>query len=64
MFVGDDLTDEFGFETVNALGGVSVKVGRGATTAAVRVRDVQSVWDWLARGSALPDGIPARNGSR
>jgi trehalose 6-phosphate phosphatase len=64
VFVGDDVTDEFGFETVNALGGVSVKVGAGATDAAVRVRDVRSVWDWLAHGGALPDGRPVRRRSR
>jgi trehalose 6-phosphate phosphatase len=63
VFVGDDLTDEFGFETVNALGGVSVKVGAGATAAALRVRDVRAVWHWLARGGALPDGAPARQRS-
>ena len=62
VFVGDDLTDEYGFETVNDLGGVSVKVGRGATAAALRVRDVRSVWEWLARGGALPNGtaMPVR----
>src|SRR6185312_16331734 len=64
VFVGDDLTDEYGFETVNALGGVSVKVGRGATTAAMRVRDVRSVWDWIARGGALPPGSPTRRRAR
>jgi trehalose 6-phosphate phosphatase len=64
VFVGDDMTDEFGFDTVNALGGVSVKVGTGATVAAMRVRDVRSVWDWLARGGALPDGSATRKRSR
>ena len=64
VFVGDDVTDEFGFETVNALGGVSVKVGSGATVAGMRVRDVRSVWDWLARGGALPDGAATRRRSR
>ncbi|MGH7653174.1 MAG: trehalose-phosphatase, partial [Gemmatimonadaceae bacterium] len=60
VFVGDDLTDEFGFETVNALGGVSVKVGAGPTAATMRVRDVRSVWEWLERGGALPDGTATR----
>jgi len=64
VFVGDDLTDEYGFETVNALGGVSVKVGRGATAAVMRVRDVRSVWDWLARGGALPSGTATRSARR
>jgi trehalose 6-phosphate phosphatase len=61
VFVGDDLTDEFGFETVNALGGVSVKVGAGATVATMRVRDVRSVWDWLERGGVLPGGTATRS---
>lgn len=61
VFVGDDLTDEYGFQTVNALGGVSVKVGRGATSAVMRVRDVGSVWEWLARGGALPNGTATRS---
>jgi trehalose 6-phosphate phosphatase len=64
VFVGDDLTDEYGFQTVNALGGVSVKVGRGATAAAMRVRDVRSVWEWLARGGALPRGTAIRRSAR
>lgn len=63
VFVGDDLTDEFGFETVNALGGVSVKVGAGATAATVRVRDVRAVWRWLAHGGALPEAAPAHKRS-
>lgn len=60
VFVGDDVTDEFGFDTVNALGGVSVKVGAGTTSAAIRLRDVRAVWEWLARGGALPAGARAR----
>lgn len=63
VFVGDDATDEFGFDTVNALGGISVKVGPGATSAAIRLRDVRAVWDWLARGGALPAGARARRTS-
>jgi len=63
VFIGDDVTDEFGFATVNSLGGVSVKVGAGATAAAIRVRDVRAVWEWLARGGALPQGTRTRRRS-
>ena len=37
VFVGDDVTDEEGFETIRRLGGVGIKVGDGATLAAHRV---------------------------
>jgi trehalose 6-phosphate phosphatase len=33
IFVGDDLTDEHGFETVNGVGGLSVRIGPGETIA-------------------------------
>ena len=49
IFIGDDLTDEHGFEIVNALGGLSVKVGPGRTVAQSRFPDVRAVQDWLAR---------------
>ena len=48
VFVGDDATDEFGFRTVNRLGGYSIKVGRGASAARWRLSDVRAVRDWLA----------------
>ncbi|MCL4509780.1 MAG: trehalose-phosphatase [Bacteroidetes bacterium] len=38
IFFGDDLTDEFGFEKVNALGGISVFVGRLRRTTAAKYR--------------------------
>jgi trehalose 6-phosphate phosphatase len=37
IFVGDDLTDENGFKTVNAHGGLSVRIGPGDTVAKVRL---------------------------
>jgi trehalose 6-phosphate phosphatase len=37
IFVGDDLTDENGFKTVNAHGGLSIRIGAGETVAKVRL---------------------------
>lgn len=55
VFVGDDATDEYGFQRVNARGGVSIKVGEGETEAAWRLDSVDAVHRWLrdvlARGS-------------
>jgi trehalose 6-phosphate phosphatase len=50
VFVGDDVTDEYGFTTVNRLGGHSVRVGPGPTAARWRLRDVRAVRAWLAQG--------------
>ncbi|MBT4907772.1 MAG: trehalose-phosphatase, partial [Rhodospirillaceae bacterium] len=48
VFIGDDVTDESGFELVNAQGGHSIRVGNGAKTAArFRVDDVMGVIRWL-----------------
>ena len=48
VFAGDDVTDESGFTVVNELGGVSVKVGDGATGANWRLPGVSDVLDWLS----------------
>ena len=48
VFVGDDLTDEYGFVAATHLGGWAVKVGRGQTRAHYRLRDVAAVRGWLA----------------
>jgi trehalose 6-phosphate phosphatase len=48
VFVGDDLTDEYGFEAVNRLGGHSIKVGAGRTVARWRLPHVRAVREWLA----------------
>jgi len=47
VFLGDDVTDEFGFRAVNRLRGHSIKVGAGATAAKWRLRDVRAVRGWL-----------------
>ncbi|HEY1795442.1 MAG TPA: trehalose-phosphatase [Stellaceae bacterium] len=51
VFVGDDTTDEDGFAAVDALGGVSVKVGPGPSAAQFRLPDVAAVWAWIGRGA-------------
>ncbi len=49
VFIGDDLTDEFGFELVNRTGGYSVKVGGGMSAARVRFADARAVRAWLGK---------------
>lgn len=53
VFVGDDMTDEYGFEMVNRLGGHSVKVGPGPTVARWRLPNVQAVRQWLEQSLAM-----------
>jgi len=56
VFIGDDLTDEYGFGVVNRLGGHSVKVGDGESAARGHIADAAAVrtWlgEWLARFGA------------
>ena len=37
VFVGDDRTDEKGFETVERMGGAGIKIGPGETLASRRL---------------------------
>ena len=48
VFIGDDTTDEDGFERVNLLGGHSIRVGAGRTAARFRLADPAGVVSWLA----------------
>ncbi len=47
VFVGDDLTDEYGFGVVNRMGGHAIKVGAGASTARWRLAGTRAVRAWL-----------------
>ena len=48
-FLGDDVTDEFGFETVSGRGGYAVKIGDGETCAPWRLDGVAATRAWLER---------------
>ena len=53
VFAGDDITDESGFATVNARGGISVLVGaREPSAAHYALRSPNAVRRWLAEGLA------------
>lgn len=47
LFAGDDATDEDGFRLVNALGGISIKIGTGASNAHYRLDGPAELRDWL-----------------
>lgn len=48
VFAGDDVTDEHGFEVVNELGGMSVRVGNSDRSAARwQLRNVGDLRTWL-----------------
>lgn len=48
IFIGDDVTDEDGFQAVNRLEGISIRVGaQGETAARYSLPDVAAVLEWL-----------------
>ncbi|MEQ1065642.1 trehalose-phosphatase [Acinetobacter sp. XH1741] len=47
IFIGDDLTDESGFICINQQFGTSIKVGSGKTEAQYRLKDINSVSNFL-----------------
>jgi trehalose 6-phosphate phosphatase len=53
LFIGDDVTDEAGFEHVRAAGGVAVKVGPGPSIAERRLEGPAAVRSWLFAAAGL-----------
>jgi trehalose 6-phosphate phosphatase len=47
VFLGDDVTDEFGFRVVNRLKGHSIKIGAGTTDARWRLANPAAAKAWL-----------------
>jgi trehalose 6-phosphate phosphatase len=56
VFAGDDRTDEDGFGVVNALKGVTIKIGDGETKAAHRLASVEDFVAWLKQTSSSLSG--------
>lgn len=52
LFIGDDTTDEAGFDHVERVGGIGLKVGPGPTVASCRIASSQAVRDALAQAAA------------
>jgi trehalose 6-phosphate phosphatase len=64
VFIGDDVTDEAGFSEVNRRGGISVRIGEDAATAATfRMADVTALIGWLNGEPHMPRRV-ARGGER
>lgn len=63
VFLGDDVSDEAGFEYVNARSGISIRVRpQAATEAKFALPDVASVHEWLAGFGARDEVAIRRDG--
>ncbi len=61
VFLGDDQTDELGFNVVNSLQGISIKIGQGATQARYRLQSTTDVYHWLTQLPGVGDQPAAGN---
>lgn len=59
LFAGDDVTDEAGFEAVQAMGGHALKIGTGPTRARYRCTGVAELAAWLRAAKAQDLETPA-----
>ena len=62
VFAGDDVTDEAGFALVNAIGGVSIRIGadQRPSAASCGQQDVGAMQSWLL-GLLAPAAVSARS---
>lgn len=49
VMIGDDATDEDAMRAAQDLGGYGIKVGDGPTCASYRLKDPESVWNWIRK---------------
>jgi trehalose 6-phosphate phosphatase len=54
IYAGDDVSDEDAFAVVNALGGITIKIGPGPSAACYRADDIPELLTWLDAVSHLP----------
>ena len=54
VFAGDDTTDEAGFEYLQGIGGVGVKIGPGPSAARYRIASAADLRAALALAAAMP----------
>lgn len=47
IFIGDDQTDESAFKQINQLNGISIKIGKGLTTAKYRLKNVNASAEFI-----------------